>query len=57
MMGRSIHRGVALGFLAVLVGGSGSFDATRLPGTIATLLDLDIRPFAIAHHGFGTNRG
>lgn len=28
-----------------------------LPATVATLLDLDVRPFAIAHRGFGDNLG
>jgi glycerophosphoryl diester phosphodiesterase len=27
------------------------------PGTIDQLLDLDVRPFAIGHHGAGENRG
>ena len=29
----------------------------QLGGTINQLLELDVRPFAIAHHGFGDNRG
>src|SRR6516165_8464389 len=29
----------------------------RARGTIEQLLDLDVRPFAIAHRGFGDNRG
>jgi glycerophosphoryl diester phosphodiesterase len=28
-----------------------------LPATVAILLDLEVRPFAIAHRGFGDNRG
>ena len=44
--------------LALVVLGVRPVEAQRhLRGTIEQLLDLDVRPFAIAHHGFGDNPG
>jgi glycerophosphoryl diester phosphodiesterase len=50
---------VLLALLAFLnLGVEAAASAIRtLPATVAVLLDLDVRPFAIAHRGFGDNLG
>jgi len=50
---------VLLALLAFLnLGVEAAASALRtLPATVAILLDLDVRPFAIAHRGFGDNLG
>ena len=58
MRTRRVFGVLALSTLAFLLGarpvGAGARD---LAGTVDLLLDLDVRPFAIAHRGFGENLG
>jgi glycerophosphoryl diester phosphodiesterase len=56
------RKGIAQVLLATLaflnLGVEAAASALRtLPATVAILLNLDVRPFAIAHRGFGDNRG
>ncbi len=50
---------LAVFMFALLTVGARPADAQRphLQGTVEELLELEVRPFAIGHHGFGDNRG
>src|SRR5262249_61265296 len=54
-----VIKGPALMMLALITLGVSPAQAHRdqLGGTIDDLLELNVRPFAIAHHGFGDNMG
>src|SRR6266852_335059 len=50
---------LAVFMFALLTVGARPADGHRwlLQGTVEELQELDVRPFAIAHHGFGENQG
>jgi glycerophosphoryl diester phosphodiesterase len=59
MIAKALFRILVVTVLTVLALGATRADAKRPtpPATIEMLLDLQVRPFAIAHHGFGDNNG
>ena len=54
---REVRMAAALALLLVAPGIAGAEGHRLLRGTVDALLDLDVRPFAIAHRGFGENLG